>query len=285
MSPSRTAGVALLAPAVLLFIALTVVPFVQVVAYSTMDTDFITTRFVGAANYVRVITSAEFPMILVNTLTYVAIIGGLLTFLPLLIATMIYDASTRYKRLVLIAMVMPIYSAGLVICPFVRWMFHPTAGGLVNGFLGSLGREPVLWFSERFSSIAIIATFCVWSGLGAVVVYYLANIQAIPESVFEAARLDGASRKITVRHIVLPILRQAIALEFVLAVLGALFVIEFIYFLTQGGPRNGTTNLMYWIYDTTNYGGKYGRACAINMILVVVALVLSFVRRAVGRGI
>lgn len=272
-------GWALLIPAFLAFAAFTIVPLVQVVLYSTKKTNFVKTENVGLANYRAILSDPAFYTVLGSSLLYVGIITSVEVVGAVLIALMIYDMSTRFKRWVTVLICAPMFTSGLATVPILNYVFHAGPTGLANRILAVVGRAPVEWFSERYSAILIISLLCVWSGVGSYSIYALAHLQSVGPSMLDAARIDGASQGQIRRRLLLPLLKPAIVTMVIIIALGSFFIIEYIYLMTRG--QYGTANLMYAIWDIGFERGQYGMASAMNIVLIIVAMALTLMRKAV----
>lgn len=272
-------GWALLIPAFLAFAAFTIVPLVQVIVYSTKKTNFVKTENVGLANYLAILSDPAFYTVLGSSLLYVAIITVVEVTGAVLIALMIYDMTTRFKRWVTVLICAPMFVSGLATVPILQYVFHSGPAGLANRILGVVGRAPVEWFSERYSSIVIISLLCVWSGVGTYAIYALAHLQSVGPGMLDAARIDGASQGQIRRRLLLPLLKPAIVTMAIIIALGSFFIIEYVFLLTRG--QYGTGNLMYLIWEMGFERGMYGYASALNIILIAVAMALTLMRKAV----
>ena len=221
------------------------------------------------ANYGKAISSRFFLDSVVFTLTYTALATVLLVGLGLGLALLVQESS-RWKGMLRTAFLVPgalgLASASLLFyvlySPFAG-PFAPITDDLGFTFLGTPGAA--LW-----STLFLV----VWRYAGFYMLLMLVGLQSIPADVFEAARIDGATRWQIFRHVTIPLLRPTLALTTVLCVTGSLLAFEQFYILTKGGPDNSTISVVQLVYTIAFQGqNDLGVAAALS-VLVLLALVL-----------
>jgi multiple sugar transport system permease protein len=220
-------------------------------------------------NYVKAVENRFFTDSVVFTLKYTVLATVLLIGLGLGLALLVQE-STRWKGLLRVSFLVP-SALGLASASLLFYvLYSPIAGPLASvsrrlgfTFLGS--PNAALW-----STVFLI----VWRFTGFYMLLMLVGLQGIPGDVFEAARIDGASRWQTFRHITLPLLRPTLALTTVLCVTGSLLAFEQFYILTKGGPDNSTITVVQLVYSVAFQGqNDLGVAAALS-VLILGALVL-----------
>jgi multiple sugar transport system permease protein len=179
-------------------------------------------------------------------------------------------------------------SLGLASASLLFWGFYSPSIGPIDPILERLGLidEPIRWIGTPnmalFSTVALI----VWKFAGFFMLILLVGLQSIPTDVYEAARVDGASRPQTFFHITLPLLRPSIALCLIISVTGSLLAFDQFFILTNGGPDNSTTTVVMLIYREAFRVLDLGTAAALSVIVLIVLLVLNIAQfRYLRRGV
>jgi multiple sugar transport system permease protein len=169
---------------------------------------------------------------------------------------------------------------GMSACSYIwYWMFNDRVG-IVDAALRSLGliHESTEWLADPTTAFIAIAVITIWKSTGFSMVMFMVGLHEIPEEVFEAARVDGASAFQTVWRIALPLLRQTIALVLVLAVIGSFLAFDQFYIMTRGGPQNQTISIVYWIFSNGFVYYRLGYGSALAVVLLLILLVLSAIQ-------
>jgi multiple sugar transport system permease protein len=156
------------------------------------------------------------------------------------------------------------------------WLLNDQVG-VISDVLMKLGivREPLQWLDTTGSALAAIVGMVLWKASGFTMILLLVGMQAIPEDLSEAARIDGASGWQRLLHITLPLLRRTFALALVISIIGSFLAFEQFYILSHGGPHNSTISVVYWIYRAAFTSFRLGYASAMAVILLVVLVLLS----------
>ncbi|MBD1942195.1 sugar ABC transporter permease, partial [Coleofasciculus sp. FACHB-712] len=155
-----------------------------------------------------------------------------------------------------------------------RWLFQTE--GPVNAFLNAIGIEPISWLGSTFWAMPVLILLSIWKQLGFNMVVFLAGLQAIPSSRYEAAELDGANSWQQFWYITLPGLRPTLIFATVTTAIFTLRSFEQVYVITGGGPLNSTNLLVYYIYDQAFAQFDFGYAAAAATVLLAVTLVLVY---------
>ncbi|BAZ82789.1 ABC transporter sugar permease [Sphaerospermopsis reniformis] len=231
--------------------------------------------WVGFKNYWRLLLNSDFWQVLFNTVyfTFGSLIPSLV--IPLGLAVLL-DRSLALRGLLRSAYFLPsiisLVAAGLGF----RWLFQNT--GPVNGFLDFFGVAPISWLGDTFWAMPVIILFSIWKQIGFNMVVFLAGLQAIPPSLYEAAELDGANGWQKFWHITLPGLRPTLIFATVTTGIFTLRSFEPVYVITGGGPLNSTNLLVYYTYQEAFGQFDFGYAAAVATVLLVVTLVLVYLQ-------
>lgn len=169
-------------------------------------------------------------------------------------------------------------------CLLWYWMLNDQVG-IINHSLRSLGilRGSFNWLAEYDSALLAIIIMVVWKTAGGTMLLLLVGMQAIPDELYEAAKVDGADALRRLRHITLPLLRRSFALALVLSVTGSMLAFDQFSILTTGGPQNKTVTTVYWIVNSAFRSLKLGYSASASVLLLVIliglnALQLRFLR-------
>ena len=262
-------------------------PAVQAIYYSLTRYDLLSPpQFQGLKNYIDLASDPLFLKTLVNTLIYLVVAVPLLIFLPLILAILVNQQLRgihAFRVLYYLPVVVSTVVAGLA------WKWIYAQDGLLNFALSTISWREVNipWLTDPALALFSIITVTVWKGLGYYMTIYLAGLQSIPPSLYEAAAIDGSDGWEKHWSITLPLMRPYCFLVGILSAIAAMKVFEEIYVMAPGGgPANSTKTLVYYLYETGFEKLEMGYAAAIGVVLflVVFGLSLSTIRLLGMRG-
>lgn len=237
-------------------------------------------QWVGLRTYLAVLTNELFyKHALPNTLKYVAVVVPVQTALSLIIAVVL-NQRIALRRFFRTAYYLPSVTSSVVISLIFLWLFANT--GLVNQLLG----VEVHWLTSPAWALPTIMIVNIWSTIGTMMLIFLAGLQDIPASVYEAAEIDGASAWQSFIHITIPMLRPVIFFVVTMGLIGCFQVFDQIYVMTAGGPLDSTTTVAYLIFkwafrDTTP---RMGQASAVAFILGAMIFAATMLQRRLIEG-
>jgi len=239
-------------------------------------------RFVALSNYVDVLKTPLFWKSLGNTVWFVALALPLSLATSLGAALLLNSPLARFRGLYRTALFAPVVTTVVAVAIIWRYLFH-TRYGLINYALGFIGIGPIDWLGDPHWAMPALVLFAVWKNFGYNMIILLAGLQAIPQDLYEAARIDGASRWRQFWHITLPGLRPVLLLVAVITIAGYFQLFAEPYVMTRGEPLQSTVSVLYFMYEEGFKWWNLGRACAIAfllfaLILVITRLLLRFVR-------
>ncbi|MBH8552847.1 sugar ABC transporter permease [Nostocaceae cyanobacterium CENA357] len=229
--------------------------------------------WIGLKNYWRLLLTSDFWQVLGNTayFTVATVIPSLV--IPLGLAVLL-DRSHALRGILRSAYFLPsiisLVAAGLGF----RWLFQNT--GPVNAFLDVFGIPPISWLGDTFWAMPVLIILSIWKQLGFNMVVFLAGLQAIPPSRYEAAELDGANAWQQFWHVTLPGLQPTLIFATVTTAIFTLRSFEQVYVITGGGPLNSTNLLVYYIYQEAFAQFDFGYAAAAATVLLAFTLVLVY---------
>lgn len=274
------AGWAFAAPALLAIALFFFLPVAAALALSATDFDIYaladigTLRFVGFDNYLGLLRNPLFWTALGNTLYFVAV-GVPLSIAASLGAALLLHSRLGFARPIFrTAFFAPVVTTVVAVAVIWRYLFH-TRYGLVNWGLSSLGLDPVDWLGDPHWAMPTIILFAVWKNFGYNMIIFLAGLQAIPEDLYEAARIDGAGRWRQFLHITLPSLGPVLLLVGILTMSGYFQLFAEPYVITQGGPLESTKSVLYLMYDEGFKWWNLGNASAVAFLLFLLILAVT----------
>jgi len=226
-------------------------------------------RFVALANYAAVLKSGLFWSALGNTL-YFALVGGPATVVVALGAALLVNAkAARWKPLFRTAYFAPVVTTLVAVAIVFRFLYHPRFGALDRALV-SLGLPAIDWLGDPRWAMPAIILLAVWKNFGYNMIIFLAGLQAIPEDLYEAARIDGAGAWRQFRHVTIPLLGPTFLFVGIVTAIGYLQLFPEPYVMTYGGPLNKTLSAVMLMYVQGFRWWRMGYAAAIAFLLCLV---------------
>jgi multiple sugar transport system permease protein len=274
------AGWWFVAPALAVIAIFFVVPVVAALVVSFTDFDIYALadirnlRFVGLRNYGRLLETPLFWHALGNTLYFVAVGVPLSIAASLGAALLLNSPLAAAKSFFRTALFMPVVTTLVAVAVIWRYLLS-TRYGLVNYALGRLGIAPVDWLGDPHWAMPAIILFAVWKSFGYNMVILFAGLQSIPQELYEAARMDGASAVQQFRYITLPSLAPILLMVSILTIAGHFQLFAEPYVMTQGGPLQSTVSVLYFMYEEGFKWWNLGSASAVAFLLFLVIFAVT----------
>ena len=265
-----------LLPAVVVLVLFFFIPFFQTIGLSFFgyDSSLYNPDFVGLDNYKKLITSPVFYKVMANTFIYLIFAVPFLTVFPLFLAILINQkirCVTLYKILIYLPVIVSIVVAAIAF----KWLYAQT--GILNYFVEQLGYNPIGWLTDPKYSLYSVAIVTIWKGVGYYMMIYLASLMSVPQDLYEACDIDGASFFRKHLTVTVPHLMPTIALVSTISTISAMKVFAEIYVMTKGGPLNSSKTIVYYIYERAFENLDLGYASALSVVLLVVVLAFSII--------
>jgi multiple sugar transport system permease protein len=232
-------------------------------------------RFVGLDNYTQLLQNPLFWRALGNTAYFVALGVPLSLTLSLGAAVLLQSKLTRFKPLFRTALFAPVVTTLVAVAVVWRYLFH-VRYGWINQMLAQVGIEPIDWLGDPSWSMPAIIVFAAWKNFGGNMIIFIAALQAIPDDLYEAARLDGAGPWAQFRHVTLPMLGPTLLMVSILTIAGYFQLFAEPYVMTQGGPLQSTVSVLYLMYEEGFRWWNLGAASAVAFVLF--ALIVGLTR-------
>jgi multiple sugar transport system permease protein len=282
-SEANTAAWFFLAPALTLIGVFFFLPVAASLLLSVTDFDLYgiadpgNTRFVGFDNYARLLKTPDFWAALKNTF-YFALVGGPLTIAVSLGAALLLSSKlVRFKSVFRTIYFTPFVTTLVAVAIVWKYLYH-TRYGLFNYALGTVGIGPVDWLGNPHWAMPAIILMAVWKGFGYNMLIFIAGLQAIPEDLYDAAEIDGASAVRRFFSITLPMLAPTLVFVSVITMIGYFQLFAEPYVMTQGGPLRSTTSVVLLMYEEGFRWWRMGYAAAIAFVLFIVILLATLVQ-------
>jgi raffinose/stachyose/melibiose transport system permease protein len=276
LSPGQQ-GWLMLLPALLVYLGFAFYPMIDVIHLSILKWNGLTpTReYVGLANFNEAFTKdTVFWTALKNSLIWT----GLSVIFPPLLGFLFAIGLNQlipWRNPLRAIFYLPVVIAPIAAATIWKWMFDPFFG-LFNAMLSAVGLQnwQLDWLGD--SSVALYSAFIayVWQTAGFSMVLFLAGLQGVSQSLVEAARIDGAGRFKTFKHVTLPALRTTIAIVLVLSIINSLKAFDIVYGMTGGGPAQSTQMLAMWAYTQAMQLGAFGVGSAISVVLLALTMII-----------
>ena len=280
MSKNSFQAALYLLPAGLLFLIFFYWPLLQNAYLSLFSWNMVSPnmKFVGAENFSVIFASPELWKILLNTVLFVVIMLVLNFVLPYIYSFMLGHVVTRWSSFYRSALFLPSTLSLAVASILFLWIYNPLAGPL-QIILSWFSLESPRWFKEDYLVIFAICTIIGWKVFGYNMIVMLAAMVAVPKELIEAAKLENASNWTIFRKIILPMTSSTAIYVFTITVVfGLQYVLVPVNMLTQGGPDQGSSNLVYIIYQYAFTFFQTGRSAAYAVITMVCYLLFLFVK-------
>ncbi|MGI8840155.1 MAG: carbohydrate ABC transporter permease [Caulobacteraceae bacterium] len=282
------AGWLFVAPALAIIGVFFLAPVIAALALSLTDFDIYALadarnlRFVGLRNYGELLGDPLFWQAVGNTL-YFVVVGVPLSIAASLGAALLLDSRlARFKGFFRTALFAPVVTTLVAVAVIWRYLLH-TRYGLINYALSAAGVGPIDWLGDPRWAIPAIILFAVWKNFGYNMIIFVAGLQTIPEDLYEAARIDGASPARRLWHVTLPGLAPVILLVSLLTFAGYLQLFAEPYVMTQGGPAQSTVSVLYFMYEQGFKWWNLGVASAVAFLLFLLMLAVTVAQLALAR--
>lgn len=279
-----TAYLMFLIPIGLVFVVLFLIPLVQTFYYSLTDASGYSNnmKFIGLANYQRVLTDPTMLAGLTFTVLYTAATTILITLIAIPLAVVLnrkFFARNFVRSVFFFPAIPSLAILGLV----WGYILSPLGSGALNSLLAAFAIGPFPWLSDDALARASVIGVALWSSAGWHAVIYLAYLQSIPADYYESATVDGSSPRQQFFHITLPLLTPAIIISQFLLLTSGLRVYDLPFTLTKGGPGYATTTITQSIITNGVAQGRYGLASALSVLFTLSVAVLVVVQLLVSR--
>lgn len=273
-------GYAFVSPMVLGLVIFTLFPIIASFFLSFTDWNFVAgfskTKFLGLDNFIKLIHDSVFLLSLKNNLILMIVVPVTLAISVAL--AVIIDKKIHLKDLLKVVFFIPYISSIVAVAIVFQVLFHPTYGP-INQVLMSWGMDnPPKWLADPDFALYCVMGLMVWVQIGYNMIIFMAGLQSIPNDLYEAADIDGASKWKQFYSITVPLLSPTTFFLLVTGIIGTFKVFDVISVLTGGGPANSTTVVVYRLYETAFVNLQSGYASAMAVVLLILVLLITLLQ-------
>jgi len=270
-------GIIFISPNLILFTTFFLIPILATGYLSFTRWDLVNpAQYIGIENYEELLRDKGFHKVFINTLYFTLLSTPLNVILPLFLA-MALNRKIKGIAIYRTAYFLPVVSSMVAVSLVWLWLFNRDYG-LINAALGLIGLPKQGWLNDVRLAMPSVVIVTVWKGLGFYMTIFLAALQDVPDTLIEAAKIDGANWFQRFFHITTPMISPAIFFVVVMSTIWGFQTFDQIYMITEGGPLGSTTVLVYELYKQGFEFLKMGKASAIAIFLLVIILVATLIQ-------
>jgi len=279
-----------LGPALAALLIFLVIPIFASFVLSVTDfdvyalADWSRARFVGLSNFQELLSDPLFWRSLLNTLYCLIVAMPLTVAISLGVAMLINREKTRFKGLFRVIYFLPFVTNTVAIAVVWSWILNMHYG-LLNWFLGLFGISGPNWLGDPTFAMSSIIMLVVWKAIGYNMILFISGLQNIPDFLYEAAELDGASGWQKFVHITIPMLRPTMLFVTTMMLIGYLQLFEEPYMLTDGGPLNSTLSVVLYLYRQGFRFFELGYASALAVALFLIIITITLIRMRLSKQV
>ncbi|TCJ18064.1 sugar ABC transporter permease [Rubrobacter taiwanensis] len=269
-------------PNMIVFAAFMFIPILYAFYISFHDWSLIgTSQFIGLGNYFNMMQDDLFWQVLINTAIYT--LGTVPTSMILgLGVAILLNRWIPARGILRSIFFMPVVISGVAVALVASWIFNDHYG-IINNTLRQMGSDPIPWLSSPTWAMPSLIIATLWTRIGFCMVIYLAGLQSIPSSYYDAAQVDGASSWKQFRYITWPLLGPTTFFLLIINVIYSFHVFDLIYVMTGGGPGFSTTVIVQYIYQAAFQTGQMGYAAAMGVVLYFIILAFTAIQWRISR--
>ena len=267
-------------PFVLSLIIFWAYPLISGIVMSFQDITFSNRVWVGTAHYTKLLKDKFFITAVLNSVEYMLLTLVLLIPIPMLLAVLMESRLTKAKGLWKVIMYIPALTSVVISGMLFRMMFSEAAGSQMNQMLAFFGRAPIPWLKSKGTAWVGLLLLCMWRWTGVNMLYFLSGLKAIDGSIYESADIDGATPKQKFWYLTLPLIKPTTIYVVTISVYAGLsmFLESFMLWNGNSSPKNIGLTIVGYLYKRGIEKNDLGYACAVGMVLMVIALIINFIQ-------
>ncbi|AUJ28943.1 MAG: sugar ABC transporter permease [Liquorilactobacillus hordei] len=279
-------------PALLLLAIFSLIPIViaLLISFTGLDItglgDWSQIKFVGLSNYLQLFQDSAFLQSIMNTVIYVLVGVPLVIIFSLTIAILINSGRNSFFKMMRLVFYTPSITNTVAVAVVWTYLYNPSLG-LFNTLLAKVGVGPIGWLTDPNVAKLSLIILAVWKAVGLNMLIFLAALQGVPRSLYEAAELDGANYWEQTRHITLPSLKFSIFFVTVTTLIGWFQFFDEPFIMTKGGPLNSTNSVALFVYQNGFQNSNFGYAAAgsfVMFVAIILATLIQFKLQEKQRG-
>lgn len=268
---------------VILISILVFIPMIQAFITSFQSGTPINMHFNGIGNYQRMLTDTTFRKAFFNTFLYLIIQVPIMIFLALVLSSILNDKNLKFKGLFRTAIFLPCITSLVSYSLVMKSLF--SVNGFVNTMLMNINliADPIPWLTDPLWAKVLIIISITWRWVGYNMIFFIAGLQNIDPSIYEAADIDGATATQKFFRITIPNLKPIILFTTITSTIGTLQLFDEVQNITVGGPANATLTLSQYIYNLSyKFTPNFGYGAAVSFVIVVAIIILTIIQNKVG---
>jgi multiple sugar transport system permease protein len=269
-------AVAMLAPNIILFFVFLLFPIVWALIMSLTQYDLISPmKFVGLGNYRQIFRDSNALQCLRNTIVYTLITVPIGMALSLTLAVQL-DGAIKFKKIFRGVFFLPSITSWVVIAIVWQWLYNQDFG-IINFILSFFGVPPLAWLTSSKLSLISVAIVGIWKSAGYNMLLFLAGLQSVSTTYYEAAEMDGVNRWQRLTRITIPLLTPTTFFVFIMAIIGSLQTFDSVNIMTNGGPGRSSSLLAHYLYQNAFKYMKMGYASALAYLLFILVMIITVI--------
>ena len=255
-------------------------PLVSGIVMSFQDVSFGGMKFVGIQHYQKLARDKFFATAVANSVEYMVLTLLLMVPIPMLLAVLMESRLTKARGVWKVIMYIPALTSVVISGMLFRLMFSEGDSSQMNQILQMLGKAPIPWLKSKGTAWCALLLLCVWRWTGVNVVYYVSGLKSIDTSLYESADIDGASGVQKFWYLTLPLLKPTTVYVITISVFAGISMVLESFMLWNGNssPKNIGLTIVGYLYKRGIEKNDMGYACAVGVVLMVIALVINFVQ-------
>lgn len=232
--------------------------------------------FIGLDNFKRMITDSNFHVSIINTLIFFVLTLPPLIILSLLLAAF-FNTKMHGRNAGRVVAIIPYVLIPAVVGIIWNWMYDNNFG-ILNYYIKKMGGSSIQWLTDEHVALVSVAIVIIWSFLGYNTVLFLAGLQGISKELYEASRIDGATRFQTFMKITLPLLKPTTSMVITLTMVNTVQLFDQIFVMTNGGPGTSTLTMVQYLYTSAFQNYEMGYGSAIEVAVLVILVIMIFIQ-------
>ncbi len=267
-------------PFILSLIIFWAYPLISGIVMSFQDITFGGRTFVGLDHYVKLAHDKFFATAVLNSVEYMFLTLVLLIPIPMLLAVLMESRLTKATGVWKVIMYIPALTSVVISGMLFRMMFSESAGSQMNQLLAFFGKAPIPWLKEKATAWVALLLLCMWRWTGVNMLYFVSGLKAIDNSIYESADIDGANARQKFWYLTLPLIKPTTIYVITISVYAGLsmFLESFMLWNGNSSPKNIGLTIVGYLYKRGIEKNDLGYACAVGMVLMVIALAINVVQ-------
>ncbi len=255
-------------------------PLISGVIMSFQDINFGNRTFVGLDHYQKLFKDKFFITAVLNSVEYMFLTLVLMIPIPLLLAVLMESRLTKAKGVWKVIMYIPALTSVVISGMLFRMMFSEADGSQMNQLLAFFNQAPIAWLKTKWTAWIALLLLCMWRWTGVNMLYFVSGLKAIDTSLYESADIDGATAWQKFRYVTLPLIKPTTIYVITISVYAglAMFLESFMLWNGNSSPKNIGLTIVGYLYKRGIEKNDLGYACAVGMVLMVIALIINIVQ-------